>query len=122
MLYNIYVKDGGTNVMTRKEFESIMATYKKGTYISMMWETITNNGRKVSKGVVRFTNIEVKTNKQGDDYVVARITKNNKQITHVTYFNAQGEEIEKGEYEANNKNYNITDFFAKHLENIIQLG
>lgn len=108
--------------MTRKEFESIMATYKKGTYISMMWETITNNGRKVSKGVVRFTNIEVKTNKQGDDYVVARITKNNKQITHVTYFNAQGEEIEKGEYEANNKNYNITDFFAKHLENIIQLG
>lgn len=108
--------------MTKQEFESIMTTYKKGTYISMLWETVTTKGRKVSKGVVRFTNTEVKTNKQGEEYVVARITKNNKQHTHTTYFNMQGDEIEKGEYEANNKTYNITDFFAKHLENIIQLG
>jgi hypothetical protein len=107
--------------MTTQQFKDVMSTYKKGTYISMVWETITPNGRKVSKGVVRFTDVEIKTNKQGEEYIVARITKNNKLHTHTTYFNNLGEEISKEEYVSNNKTYNITDYFAKHLKHIIQL-
>lgn len=108
--------------MTKVEFEKIMANYKKGTYISMMWEALNNNGRKVSKGVVRFTNVEIKVNKKGEEYIVARITKNNKHHAHVTYFNYNGDEISKAEYEVDEKSYNITDYFAKHLDNIISLG
>lgn len=108
--------------MTKDEFENIMREYKKGTYISMMWETVNKNGRKISKGVVRFTSKEVNVNKKGEEYITARITKNTRQHTHVTYFNNNGEKITKSEYEALNGSYEITDFFRKHLDDIIQLG
>lgn len=108
--------------MKKQEFEAIMATYKKGTYIRMVWETIEDNGRKISSGVVRFTSKDVKVSKKEVEYVTARITKSPKHHTKVIYFNEQGVECTKGEYESKNQTYQITDFFAKHLKNIISLG
>lgn len=108
--------------MTKEEFYCIMCDYKKGTYVHMRWETIGKAGDvKLSDGVVRFTNIEVKTSKAGYDYVIARITKNKRVKPKVTYFNNCGIEISKEEYEANNVICKIDDYFAKRLENIISL-
>ena len=108
--------------MKSKEFEAIMATYKKGAYIKMVWETISKNGRKISTGVVRFTSKDIMISKKEIEYVIARITKSPKHHTKVVYFNEQGVECTKSEYESKNPTYQITDFFAKHLENIISLG
>ena len=108
--------------MERQQFEMIMLNYKKGTYVHMVWETVGKAGDvKLSSGVVRFTDIEVKTSKEGYDYITARITKNKKVRPHITYYNADGIIISKEDYEANNKTYQITDYFNKRLENIISL-
>lgn len=108
--------------MERQQFETIMLNYKKGTYIHMVWETVGKAGDvKLSDGIVRFTNIEVKTSKAGYDYVTARITKNKRVKPKVTYYNADGVIISKEEYEANNVICKIDDYFAKRLENIISL-
>ena len=108
--------------MNRQEFEAIMATYKKGAYIKMVWETISKNGRKVSTGVVRFTSKDIMVSKSGTEYTTARITKSPKHHTKVVYFNERGVECTKSEYESKNPSYVIVDFFAKRLENIISLG
>lgn len=108
--------------MTKLEFEKALAHYKKGTYIRMIWRTVSENGHKISSGIIRITNPEVKTNKEGIDYALFRITKNNKLRAKVHYYNLSNEEITKEEYAIGNEIYNITDFFAKHLEDIIQLG
>ena len=108
--------------MERQQFEVIMLNYKKGTYIHMLWETVGKAGDvKKSSGVVRFTNVEVRTSKDGYDYVTARITKNKKVKPHITYYNAEGVIISKEEYEANNQTYQITDYFNKRLDDIISL-
>lgn len=105
--------------MQRKEFENKMKTYRKVTYISMVWQTIKGTYAKVTKGVVRITNKDVLTNKNGEDYVSLRVTKNSHRKANVRYFN-NGVEITQAEYEnANGKSSTISDYFSKHLKDIV---
>lgn len=108
--------------MNANNFKIILNDYRKGTYISMIWKSESPEGfLKVSKGVVRLTNKEVLTSKNGTDYAIFRITKNHKHRVKSKYF-LNGVEITKKEYEQHNKKYNISDYFAKHLDDIILIG
>lgn len=107
--------------MTEQQFNEVMSTYKKGTYIKMMWQTLSENGYKLSQGVVRFTDITIKYNSRGEAYVIARTTKNKRLIVHTQYFDNAGTKISKQKYEANNPKFIIVDYMAKHLDDIISL-
>ena len=105
--------------MDKKQFEGIMNTKRKGVYMLAQWQQVNLNGIKISTGVIRMTNHEVKTSKEGNDYVNFRITKNPNHHIKTIYFNHNGEQITKEQYGENS--YTVTDWFRKRLEDVIYI-
>lgn len=108
--------------MERKEVESKLNNYHLGTYLKMVVKGVNDNGVKITRCVVRITNKAIKTNKNGIDYLTMRITKNANHKVKNTYFDHNGVEISKEQYENGIAKQEVKDYFSKHLVNIISIG
>lgn len=101
-----------------------LATYRKGTYTRATWKTETENGYlKISTNIVRILG-GIATSKTGIDYIRLFTTNNHLHKAQVKYFDNNGFEITKEQFESVNPTtkHDITICFTKHVSDIIKLG
>ena len=101
-----------------------LTTYRKGTYTRATWKTETENGYlKISTNIVRILG-GIATSKTGIDYIRLFTTNNHLHKAQVKYFDNNGFEITKEQFESANptKKHDITICFTKHVSDIIKLG
>lgn len=128
--------------MEQKTFESSISNIKKGTYFPITYKVNGKEGTyKISNKVVRviqykstsdkpspLTSVSqyTKINKKGELYTQFFGSKSPKHHTKTNYFDLNGVEISKEEFELINgvKTYgpNPQEIFSVHLENLIKIG